>query len=240
MTNPQDRVRVVLCRTSHPGNIGSVARAMKTMGYHRLYLVQPQYPVYHHQARALASGAVDVLESATLTDSLPEALADVSVAAGFTVRRRDFPPPQFHPRAAAEELAGIEGEIALVFGPEQAGLDNADLKHCQMLATIPANPEYGSLNLAQAVQVACYEMRLAQLDPPPPTGDPDDPLAVGAELEGFFGHLADTLRLVGYYQDIRAQALDARLRRLFGRTRLTHSEIRLLRGILRDIALKVD
>lgn len=234
--NPQDRVRVVLVGTSHPGNMGSAARAMKTMGYRQLVLVAPRHPPEHPQALALASGAADLLEGARVVPSLAEALADVPLAAGFTVRRRYFPPPRLHVREAALELAAVpDAELALVFGPEQAGLDNDDLKRCQMLVTIPVDGEYGSLNLAQAVQVACYEMHLAQLAPPPPPGDPDDPLASGAELEAFFSHLEQSLTALGYFQDDKAAALDARLRRLFGRARLMHSEIRLLHGVLREV-----
>src|SRR5690606_35279769 len=165
MNDPLSRIRIVLSRTSHPGNIGAAARAMKTMGLSRLYLVAPkQLP--EEQATAMASGADDMLAAATVVDTLEQALEGATLAVAMTARRRDLSAPIAWVRDAVPEAlaSAAHGEIAFVFGNETAGLSNQETDLCQRLAMIPANSEYSSLNLAAAVQVVCYELRLAGLD----------------------------------------------------------------------------
>src|SRR4249919_3931266 len=174
-----DSLRIVLVGTQHPGNIGSAARAMKTMGLHRLVLVAPEkYP--HAEAFALAAGANDVLEAAEIHPTLESALAGCHLVIATSARRRTVPMPEFTPPEAAKRLiddAG-QGEVALVFGRERTGLENEELQLCHASVCIPANPDYSSLNLAAAVQVLAYELRVAVLAAQPPMPatpvDPDE------------------------------------------------------------------
>jgi len=161
-----DRLRFVLVETSHPGNVGSVARAMKTMGFSNLYLVNPRYPdvLTHPEAIALASGAQDILERAVIVDSIQEALHGFEIAAAVSARLREFSPPILDPREFALKLSQPEtGLVALVLGNERTGLPNEIVEKCNYLVNIPANPAYSSLNLAQAVQVLAYECRYNSL-----------------------------------------------------------------------------
>ncbi|MDR0633446.1 MAG: RNA methyltransferase [Azoarcus sp.] len=232
--SPLDRVRVVLARPSHPGNIGAAARAMKTMGLAELWLVSPaSFPDPVAQARA--SGAGDVLAAARVVDTLAAALADTVFAAGLTARRRDVSLPCLGPRAAAAEIVDwrARGKVALVFGNEAGGLTNEELGLCALPVTIPANPEYASLNLGAAVQLMCYELRMAAMGegvraiarhaPEPATHD---------EIEGFFGHLEAAIVASGFLDPARPRRLMPKLRRLFGRARLEKEEVAILRGIL--------
>src|SRR6478672_1762081 len=160
---PVSSLRIVLSRTSHPGNIGAAARAMKTMGFADLRLVSPKaFPAV--EANAMASGAVDVLEAARVFDTLEDALADVVHAVGFSARSRDLSHPVQSLRDAAPDIVArsAHGKVALVFGNETFGLSNEELARCQAFVSIPANPHYASLNLAAAVQVACYELATTQ------------------------------------------------------------------------------
>ncbi|MDR2031302.1 MAG: RNA methyltransferase [Azoarcus sp.] len=231
---PLERVRVVLARPRHPGNIGAAARAMKTMGLARLWLVAPAAfpdPV----AEARASGAGDVLAGAQVVDALPEALAGTVFAAALTARRRDLSLPRLGPREAAAELIewSARGEVALVFGNEASGLTNAELSLCARPVTIPANPAYASLNLGAAVQLMCYELRMtaagetvragADAAPEPATHD---------EVEGFFAHLESAIVASGFLDPAKPRRLMPRLRRLFGRAHLEKEEVAILRGIL--------
>jgi len=233
----------VLCATSHPGNIGSAARAMKTMGFQHFYLVNPQhYP--DPQATALAAGATDVLDSAIVTSTLSEALVGCAFAIGLSARKRNLSHEIVTPRVAAQQGLQIaqNQQIALVFGTEMSGLTNAELDCCQLLAMIPANPEYSSLNLAMAVQVMCYEMRMQALELD--TLDKDAlgtnreeapggiELANNEDLERFYSHLEETLLHIGYLNPAAPKKLFERLRRLYARARLEKEEINLLRGIL--------
>ncbi|MEN4905056.1 RNA methyltransferase [Luteimonas sp. TWI1416] len=233
------RLRIVLVGTQHPGNIGSAARALKTMGLHRLVLVAPQkFP--HVEADAMAAGADDVLASATRLDTLAEAVADCRFVLGCTARSRRVQLRELRPREAAaaahaQALAG--GEVALVFGRERTGLENSELQLCHAAVHIPANPDYSSLNLAAAVQVLSYELRLALL------GEASAPQAVvpasadavpHAQLEGFFAQLADTLEAIDFHKGRAPDSAMRKLRRLFVRTGLDEKEVRLLRGILAD------
>lgn len=227
-----DNIRIVLCQTSHPGNIGSAARAMKTMGLQHLYLVKPdKFPDAH--ATALATGAADLLEHAVVTETLSEALTGCAFAIGLSARKRYLSHETVNAREAALQSSKIAASqpIAFVFGTEMSGLSNAELDCCQMLAMIPANPEYSSLNLAAAVQVVCYELRMAILEGKiEPTGALE--LATNEALESFYGHLEETLLKIGYLNPAAPKKLSERMRRIYARARLEKEEVNLLRGVL--------
>lgn len=227
-----DRIRVVLSRTSHPGNIGAAARAMKTMGLTRLWLVEPACfpdPV----AEARASGADDVLAGAQVVSSLQEALVGTVFAAAVTARRRELALPRLHAREAASEIVAHtgDGEVALVFGNETSGLSNEDVGLCSLPVSIPTNPDFSSLNLGAAVQLLCYEVRMAALMPPPPA-DPRPELATHEAFEGFMAHLEQAVTLSGFHDPANPRRLLPRMRRLFNRVRLEKEEVALLRGML--------
>src|SRR5438132_6310704 len=183
------RIRIVLARPSHPGNIGAAARAMKTMGFDDLALVEPRH-FPHADATALAAGAADVLERARVHATLEAALADCVLAAGFSARRRDLSHAPASLRDAAPDLAAAaaSGRIALVFGNETSGLSNEELARCQRFVSIPASPPYPSLNLAAAVQVACYELSTAARAFAAPAARERGAASVG-DIEGLFAHL---------------------------------------------------
>ena len=232
-----DRFRFVLVRTSHPGNIGSAARAIRTMGFTRLVLVAPQrYP--HDDAVAMAAGADDVLERITVVPDLAAAVADCRLVLGATARQRNVALTEYTPRQAAPlalDAAKDEGEVAFVFGNERTGLENDELALCHGAVHIPAAPEFSSLNLAQAVQLVAYEARLSLLDnpgvPPPKKSDPP---ADAASMEGFFEHLATTLDDIEFHKGRSPQTILLRLRKLFLRAQPDERELRVLRGILSD------
>ena len=230
-----DRIRIVLCETTHPGNIGAAARAMKTMGLSTLVLVSPKtFP--DDQATAMASGADDLLASAVRCDTLAQALAGTTLAVGLTARRRDLSHPMVPLRDAALQAAqgAREGAVALVFGTEMSGLSNAQLDACQLLANIPADPAFSSLNLAASVQVAAYELRQALLQDRGATGR-DHPLATHDEMEGFYAHLERVLLGSGFLDPAHPGRLMTRLRRLFARSRVEREEVSILRGILKAL-----
>ena len=235
--DPFARIRIVLVGTQHPGNIGSAARALKTMGLSRLVLVAPErFP--HAEADALAAGADDVLAAAQRHASLAEAVADCRLVLGCTARSRRVALTEQLPRYAAAQMlatAGEEGEVALVFGRERTGLTNDELQLCHGAVHIPANPDYSSLNLAAAVQVLAYELRLAQLGAA--IGERaarTAPPAPHAALEGFFAQLGETLDAIDFHKGRAPESAMRKLRRLFLRTELDMPEVRLLRGILAD------
>ena len=229
-------IRVVLARPSHPGNIGSAARAMKTMGLTRLTLVAPrEFP--STEAVTLASGAADVLEQATLCASLQEALADVSVAAALTSRRREIATPLLTPRQACPSLlarAAAGEQVALVFGNETFGLSIEEVELCNVLVTIPGNPAYFSLNLAQAVQVLAYE-RFSHTGQDLDALRPEVESATQQQVEGFYQHLEHTLTHIGFFERRPSERLMRRLRTLFNRSQLQREEIDILRGMLKQI-----
>lgn len=231
-SNIFNNIRIVLCQTSHPGNIGSAARAMKTMGLRHLYLVKPdKFPDAH--ATALATGAADLLESAVVTQTLSEALAGCAFSIGLSARKRYLSHETVNARVAAIEAIkiAIEQPIAFVFGTEMSGLTNAELDCCQLLTMIPANPDYSSLNLAAAVQVMCYEIRMAILEGKIESSE-TLPLATNDELEGFYAHLQETLLKIGYLNPAAPKKLSERMRRIYARARLEKEEVNLLRGVL--------
>lgn len=235
-----DRIRIVLSRTSHPGNIGAAARAMKTMGLGRLWLVQPaSFP--DPVAEARASGAGDLLAAARVVGSLEEALEGTILAAAVTARRRERSVPVRIAREAAPELVSFaeKGEVALVFGNETSGLTNEEVGLCSMPVTIPANPAFSSLNLGAAVQLLCYELRMAALDPHPSAEALPD-LAAFEEVEGFHRHLERAMTASGFYDPANPKRLLQRLRRLFGRIRLEKEEVNILRGIISALERKAE
>ena len=236
-TRSASRIRIVLVGTQHPGNIGSAARAIKTMGLSRLVLVEPErYP--HRDADALAAGADDVLAGAAVFDSLAEAVADCRLVLGCTARDRRIALRQWTPREAAALAAGTargQGEVALLFGRERTGLSNEELQLCHAAVHIPANPDYSSLNLAMAVQVLAYELRMSLLaDAQAPAPERRDSPASHAQMEGLFAQLADTLDAIDFHKGRAPDSAMRKLRRLFLRTGLDEREVRLLRGVLAD------
>ena len=236
-SDPSDRLRYVLVRTSHPGNIGSAARAIRTMGFTRLELVRPQrFP--DPEADALAAGAPGVLQTARVHAALPDALAGCGLALGLSARRRGVTLPELSPREAARQAwqAAREGnEVALVFGNEQSGLDNAELAHCHAMVRIPSVDDYGSLNLAQAVQVMAYEMRLASLAGDAPyVPQAKDPPAELEQMEQFFVHLSQALHDIDFHKGRSPRTIELRLRKLFMRARPDQRELRILHGILAE------
>ncbi len=233
------RIRVVLVQTSHPGNIGAAARAMKNMGLERLVLVQPKH-FPHAEATARASGADDLLARAQVVDSLEAAVADCRLVVGASARSRTISWPVMEPRACAARMlaeAGHGAEVALVMGRENSGLSNEELERCHVHVHIPANPEYASLNLAAAVQVLTYELRMSTLAaggdlPEGEVLERDQPLATSAELEGLYDHFARALAALDFYDPANPRQLMRRLRRLFNRARPDRMEVNILRGIL--------
>ena len=267
-------VRIVLVGTQHPGNIGSAARAMKTMGLRKLVLVAPHKPavvspeafrrmfagrddlpasreerwdaialrevrIDHPDALAMAVGADDVLASARICATLEEALADCRFVAGCTARTRQVMLPEFEPREAAAKLldASGNGAVALVFGPERSGLTNDDLQRCHVAVHIPANPDFSSLNLAAAVQVLTYELRLAMLartDVAEPNIARDEMPAEQAEMEAFFTHFEQMLHAIDFHKGRSPETVQRRLRAMFLRAQPASRELRILRGIFAD------
>ncbi len=226
------RIRIILIETSHPGNIGAVARAMKNMGLTQMVLVNPRhYP--SPEATARASGADDLLARAVVTDSLDQALHNCRLAIGTSARLRSVAWTQHTPRQSAAQLLheAQAGEVALLFGRESSGLSNLELDRCQSLVHIPANPAYSSLNLAQAVQILSYELRTATLSDTPPA-PPPPPVATRDAMEGFYRHLQQTLIETGFADPQQSDRLQRRLRRLFDRARPDRDELNILRGLL--------
>lgn len=224
-------VRVVLCQTSHPGNIGACARAMKTMGLEHLLLVNPKF-FPHREAEAMAARATDILGQARVCADLEEALQGTVFATASTARNRDLSHPVLTPREAAVRMMeeARHGPVALVMGAEKYGLTVEEVNRCSAIATVPANPQYASLNIAAAVQLFAYELRLAALDPAP-VQQAFAP-ASHEDLELFYVHLEQTLREVGFLDPAAPKRLMQRMRRLFVRARVEREELNILRGIL--------
>ncbi len=227
-----ENVRIVLIGTTHPGNIGAAARAMKNMCLRQLVLVQPlHYP--NAEATARASGAHDLLAGAKVCETLDEALQGCRLVVGASARLRSVEWPQVEPRECAAQMMAeaAQGEVALIFGRESSGLSNEELDRCHLLVHIPANPEYSSLNLAQAVQLLSYEMhQAARVHRAVDSGQ--RPVATAEEMEGFFGHLEQALAEIGFSDPRRSEKLHRMLRRLFLRARPDTDELNILRGIL--------
>lgn len=226
-------IRIVLVGTTHPGNIGAAARAMKNMGLSDLALVNPRH-FPHDDATARASGATDVLEGATVVSSLSEALTDCVYVAGASARSRSINWPSMGPRDCAERmiLESKQGKVAAVFGPEKSGLNNDDLDLCHTLLTIPTDPGFSSLNLAMAVQVLTYELRVAGMVDAGPGFESEAPPATGEEMENFYVHLQQVLTDIEFFDPDNPRHLMRRIRRMFIRARPDKNEVNILRGIL--------
>lgn len=239
MNSATSRIRVVLVETSHPGNIGAVARAMKNMSLSRLYLVSPQsFP--DADATVRAAGAIDVLDSAVCCQDLNQALEGAEVVYGASARTRALPLPIMAPRAVAEQCVTAHAgrEIALVFGRERSGLTNEELGRCNYLLHIPTNPDFSSLNLGAAVQVVSYELMVAmQQSMLPVNRSPEKPvqLAVAEDLERMYQHMQSSLEGIGFIKPHNPRHLMRRLRRLFNRVELEQVELNIIRGILTAI-----
>jgi tRNA/rRNA methyltransferase len=238
-----NRLRFVLVETSRPGNIGAVARAMKTMGFSELVLVNPRFAdaAMQEEAVAFASGAQDILSGARIVGSIGEALAGCNFAAAVSARLREFSPPVIAPRALANQLAADSGlTAALLFGNERFGLPNDAVEKCNVLINIPANPAYSSLNLAQAAQVLAYECRVAAVgDRPPATDIGFQGEAAGiAQIDGMFAHLEQALVAIDFLDADHPKKLMSRLKRLFARTQLEVEEVNILRGMAKQILAK--
>jgi TrmH family RNA methyltransferase len=224
------QVRIVLIEPSHPGNIGSVARAMKNMAVTDLVLVRPRsFP--HAEANALAAGADDILSGARIVDTVAEAISDAAFIAGTTSRPRSYYWEFTTPRDVASRIVAlpVDSRAALLFGSERYGLATADLNHCNVLVRIPANPEYCSLNLAMSVQLMAYEIFMSREQPRSHT-QLELPLAESGDVERFYAHLHQVLSEIDF--DDRTGHLMERLRRLFNRAQLDRNELNILRGIL--------
>lgn len=233
------QVRVVLINTSHPGNIGAAARAMKTMGLHELYLVNPiEFP--HPKAEEMASHAADILANAKVVNTLDDAIGDCSLVVGTSARPRTIPWPQLTPRAFAEKaIAESESHaIAMLFGREQSGLTNEELHRCHYHIHIPSNPDYSSLNIASAVQVLAYELRVASETPSSLKWDYQ--FSTEQEMEKFYEHLEKVLIDIEFLNPKVPRQLMPRLRRLFNRARLDEMEMNILRGILNSVQKRVS
>lgn len=231
-------IRIVLVNTSHTGNIGSTARAMKTMGLKELYLVDP-VKAPDGQASALAAGATDILANCKIVPTLEDAIAGCGLVVGTSARSRTLPWPMLDPRECGEKLV-VEADnypVALVFGRENNGLANEELQQCHFHVCIPANPEYSSLNLAAAVQTLCYEIRMAHLNREVlPVVDNEYPLV--EDLERFYTHLEQTLTDTNFIVANHPGQVMTKLRRLFNRARPEAQELNILRGILASIDKK--
>ena len=230
-------VRFVLARTSHPGNIGAAARAIRTMGFWRLVLVSPQrYP--DPQVEAMAAGADDVLSHLVQAPSVTGAVADCTRVYGLSARRRGVNLPELDPRMAMAEIVPLLDagrEVALLFGNERSGLDNDELSVCQAMVRIPSAEDFSSLNLAQAVQVMAWELRMAMLGAVPEAPpDHDAPPATAEQMERFFEHLFATLHEIDFHKGRSAVTIEQRLRRLFHRALPDARELRILHGVLAD------
>ena len=234
------RVRFVLVETSRPGNIGAAARAMKTMGFSELVLVRPRRDdaLQEEEAVAFASGAQDILSGARVVETVDEALAGCNFAAAVSARLREYSPPVLAPRGMAAHLAGDESlHAAVLFGNERFGLPNEVVQRCNVLINIPANPDYSSLNLAQAVQVLAYECRLASV------GDALPEAGVGfrgesadrVQTDGMYGHLEEALIHLGFLNPASPKKLMPRIKRMFARGGLETEEVNILRGVARLI-----
>ncbi|MGZ5601471.1 MAG: RNA methyltransferase [Methylobacter sp.] len=238
-------IKIVLVETTHPGNIGAVARAMKNMKMHNLWLVSPKiFP--SADATSRASGADDVLAGATVCQTLQEAVADCQLVIGASARGRTISWPEITPRECAEQIFSLTSgaihispgdKVAIIFGRENSGLKNHELDLCHFLLRIPCNSEYSSLNIAAAVQVVCYELFVASGLAPQEeivVGDKGgEPLATAAQMESFYTHMAEALTDIGFMHPAKSKSIMRRLRRIYNRIQLDSKELDILRGILR-------
>ncbi len=229
-------ISIVLVGISHPGNIGSAARAMKTMGFSSLRLVAPaRFPAT--EATVMAAGADDVLDNALVYEDVASAVADCGLIIGTTARSRHLPWRVVEPRAAAREaaVASRDGRVAVLFGAERTGLSNDDIERCQLLLSIPTGSSYTSLNVAMAVQVVAYELLLAMRDDGAAAAEHGVQLASAAEMEHFYAQLGQVMEEVDFRDRNGEGHLMARIRRLFNRAVMDQNEVNILRGILTSV-----
>ncbi|CAM2986347.1 tRNA (cytosine(32)/uridine(32)-2'-O)-methyltransferase TrmJ [Legionella worsleiensis] len=234
-------IRIVLVATSHPGNIGSTARAMKTMGLSSLYLVTPKsFPDY--KAKEMAAGADDVLETAVVTDSLEDALSGCQLILATSARPRGISLPGLLPASSAELISqqSDNTQVAILFGREHAGLTNEELLKCHYHINIPSNPEYSSLNLAQAVQIIAYEIRMNLLAPKAEVALRTDEYATADEIEQFYEHLKEVFIEIQFLKEANPRRLMQRVRRLFNRVILEKMEVSILRGMLSQVQKSLE
>lgn len=239
MNEIPDKVRIVLVGTTHPGNIGAAARAMKVMSHEKLYLVSPKiFP--SAEATARATGADDILANSVVCSELKEAISDCDLVIGTTARTRSLPWPVVTPRECANKVSEKKySNVAIVFGRENSGLSNDEIELCNFVLHIPANSEYSSLNLASAVQIVCYEINLlSKTHRNDQTGNIPD-LVKQDKMEMFYTHLEQCLIDVNYYDADNPKLLMHRLRRLFNRIQMEESEYNILRGVLSKIQEKI-
>ncbi|MBS0351574.1 MAG: RNA methyltransferase [Proteobacteria bacterium] len=231
-----ENIRVVLVNPSHPGNIGAVARAIKNMGLSRLYLVAPEkFP--HPEATFRAVGADDILKSAVVTDNLGQALADCHLVYGTSARTRHLGWPLCGARECAQQIValGPQQQVAVVFGRESSGLTNQELAYCNYHVHIPTAPDFSSINLAAAVQICAYEIYMAH-QPQSGKMDSEQELpATNEQILGFYTHLESTLINIGFLNPHHPKKLMQRIKRLFSRAQIDHTEINILRGVLTAI-----
>ncbi len=230
-----DSTRFILINTSHPGNVGAAARAMKVMGFSDLVLVAPRFAdvLVQEETVAMASGAADILVQARVCDTLADALEGITYACATAMTPRDFGPPTHAPRELFATLANESHQVAFVFGSERFGMSNDDVYRCHACLSIPTHPDYGSLNLAQAIQVLAYDWRqaLGGYAVAPRTGV--DTLADGASVQGLLDHWQQALVATGFLDPASPKKLIPRLHQLFNRAQLTVDEVQILRGIAR-------
>ncbi len=235
-------IRVILVATSHPGNIGSTARALKTMGLGSLYLVTPKsFP--DSRAIEMAAGADDLLEQAIITETLDDALKGCQLILGTSARPRGISLPGLTPAACAELISNQEDntQVAIVFGREHAGLTNEELLKCHYHIHIPSNPEYSSLNLSQAVQIVAYELRMKLLTPQAKVAlRRADEYATAEEIEQFYEHLREVFVEIKFLKEANPRRLMQRVRRLFNRINLEKMEVNLLRGMLSQVQKSLE
>lgn len=235
MTDP---TRFILLHTSHPGNVGATARAMKVMGFSDLVLVRPRFAdvLIQEETVAMASGAADILVRARIVDTLEEALDGVTHACATAMTPRDFGPPTFAPRELFPSLAQGPHRVAFVFGSERHGMSNEDVYRCHAVLSIPTDPSYGSLNLAQAVQLVAYDWRQALGGFGVAARTPDPQLADARAVQGLLAHWERSLVEIGFLDPAAPKKLMPRLNQLFNRAALTQEEVHILRGIAKAMA----
>ncbi len=238
-----NKIRIVLVRPSHPGNIGAAARAMKNMGLQQLFLIAPEeFP--SEVATARASGAEDVLVDAQICDELEQAISDCHYVVTTTARNRSLQWDNVDASKAAKKIINQsqEGNVAVVFGPERTGLTNQEIELSHQLIHIPVNPEFSSMNLAAAVMLVCYEIRMAFIDVPEPyvSESEVEKHATSGQVEGFVEHLHQIMDEIGFLTNKPSDRLMGRIRRLFNRSRMSEQDVNIMRGILAGIQSKIN
>ncbi|MCP4077572.1 MAG: RNA methyltransferase [Gammaproteobacteria bacterium] len=232
-----ENIKIVMVETTHPGNIGAAARALKNMELSQLVLVNPKCPI-GERAYSRGSGANNVLDERVIVDSLPEAVTDCQLVVGTSARLRSLAWPELTPETLAQKVSGLSDDekVAIVFGREHAGLTNEELKHCNYTVTIPTNPKFSSLNVASAIQVVSYEIYKNMLEVDDSESmNISEPVADSAQLEGYFSHLEQVLISTDFLNKDNPRQMMKRLRRLYQRAEPSKNEVNILRGILSSV-----